>query len=77
MSEKQRDLFAKGMVDLANIVAGALVFGQLVSGHAVHMSKMVLGIAFAGVFYMERSASPLRERCLQHIGPTTSTISAS
>jgi len=52
MSEKQRDLFAKGMVDMANIVAGALVFGQLVSGHTVNMSKMVLGIAFAGVFYI-------------------------
>jgi hypothetical protein len=52
MSEKQRELFAKGMVDLANIVAGALVFGQLVSGHTVNMSKMVLGITFAGVFYI-------------------------
>jgi hypothetical protein len=52
MSQKQRDLFSKGMVDLANIIAGALVFGQLVSGHVVDMGKMVLGIMLAGVFYV-------------------------
>jgi hypothetical protein len=43
MSQKQRDLFSKGMVDLANIIAGALVFGQLVSGQVVDMGKIVLG----------------------------------
>ncbi len=32
LNQAQRELFARGMVDLANIVAGALVFGQLVSG---------------------------------------------
>jgi hypothetical protein len=52
MSQKQRDLFSKGMVDLANIIAGALVFGQLVSGQVVDMGKMVLGIMLAGVFYV-------------------------
>jgi hypothetical protein len=52
MSQKQKDLFAKGMVDLASIVAGALVFGQLVSGQVIDTSKMVLGITLAGVFYV-------------------------
>jgi len=32
MSNEQRKLFAEKLLDLANIVAGALVFGQFVSG---------------------------------------------
>jgi hypothetical protein len=40
------------MVDLANIIAGALVFGQLVSGQVVDMGKIGLGIMLAGVFYV-------------------------
>lgn len=41
MNEKQRELFAKGLVDLANVVAGALVFGQLVSGN---FSLVIFGV---------------------------------
>jgi len=35
-------MFAKGMVDLANIVAGALVFGEFVSGDPVHIQTFIL-----------------------------------
>jgi hypothetical protein len=40
------------MVDLANIVAGALVFGQLVSGQVIDTGIMVWGIMRASVFYV-------------------------
>jgi hypothetical protein len=52
LQEKQRDLFAKALVDLANIGAGAMVFGQFVSGQGVHGGVMVLGIAFALILYI-------------------------
>jgi hypothetical protein len=32
MQQKQRELFAKSMMDLGNLVAVALVFGQFVTG---------------------------------------------
>lgn len=51
MNEKQRELFAKGLVDLANVVAGALVFGQFVSGLPINFSIVVVGIISALVFY--------------------------
>jgi hypothetical protein len=52
MSEKQRDLCAKGMVDLANIVAGALVFGQFVSGQPVQYDRVIMGTIFWFIFYV-------------------------
>ncbi len=52
MSPHQRELFSKGMVDLANIIAGAMVFGQLVSGQVVDTGKMLLGVMLAAVFYV-------------------------
>ena len=37
-------MFAKGVVDLANIGAGALVFGQLISGKPLDFGLISLGI---------------------------------
>jgi ABC-type proline/glycine betaine transport system permease subunit len=53
MSEKQRDLFSKSMVDLADIVVGALGFGQFISGQAVNYDLVVLGALMWFIFYVE------------------------
>ena len=51
MNEGQRKLFAKGSIDMANIVAGALVFGQLVSSQEFNRKTFAVGILIAIVFY--------------------------
>ena len=48
----QRKLFAKGMINLANIIAGALVFGQLVSSVSLRVHIFVLGILIVCFFYV-------------------------
>jgi hypothetical protein len=52
MSDEQRDMFAKGAVELANIVAGALVFGQFVSEKPVQIWTFIYGIIVAFTFYL-------------------------
>ena len=52
MNEEQRKLFAKGSIDMANIVAGALVFGQLVSNQEFNRKTFAVGILIAIVFYL-------------------------
>jgi len=52
MNEKQRELFAKGMVDLANLVATALVFGQFISGLPINLHSMSLGFVSACALYL-------------------------
>ena len=51
MSDRQRQMFAEKLLDLANIAAGALVFGQFVSGQSINISTFLLGIVLAVVFY--------------------------
>ena len=51
MSREQRKLFAEGLIQLANIVAGALVFGQFVSDRFVDFGVIAIGIIFTFVFY--------------------------
>ena len=51
MQEYQRRMFAEKLLDLANIAAGALVFGQFVSGQTVSISTFLFGIVLAIVFY--------------------------
>ena len=52
MNEKQRELFAKGMVDLANLAAAALIFGQFVSGLPFNFRSMSLGFISACALYL-------------------------
>lgn len=52
MSREQRKLFAGGLIELANIIAGALVFGQFVSGLPFQTTTFSLGIIFATTFYL-------------------------
>jgi hypothetical protein len=54
VTHAQRSLFAKGLVDLANIIAGALVFGQLVSDHLLDLTTLALGIilGFVASFHL-------------------------
>ena len=51
MSELQKKFFAKGFVDLANIGAGAMVFGQFVSGNFLDGRVIALGILVTIMFY--------------------------
>ncbi len=51
MNREQRELFAKGLIDLANVVAGALVFGQLVSGE-FSVAIFGVGILVSVTFYI-------------------------
>lgn len=51
MAQEQRKLFAKGLIDLANVVAGALVFGQLVSGQ-FSITIFGVGILVTITFYL-------------------------
>lgn len=52
MNQEQRRLFAKGLVDLANIVAGALVFGQLISSQRFNQNAFIVGILITMIFYL-------------------------
>ena len=51
MSREQRKLFAEGAVNLANIGAGALVFGQLISGKPLDFGLISLGIVVTLILY--------------------------
>ena len=52
MSGEQRRLFAEGVVNLANIGAGALVFGQIISGKPLDFGLISLGIIVTLVLYV-------------------------
>jgi hypothetical protein len=52
MQQHQRDIFSKGLIDVANLCLAALVFGQLVSGQVVDIGLMVLGVLFWIIVYM-------------------------
>ena len=51
MSQEQRKLFAEGMINLANIGAGAMVFGQLISGGRVDFGLIALGLLVTSALY--------------------------
>jgi hypothetical protein len=51
MSNEQRQMFAEKLADLANLIAGALVFGQFVSGQAFSLLTFLLGIILASIVY--------------------------
>jgi hypothetical protein len=52
MQQHQRDMFSKGLIDVANLCLAALVFGQLTSGEVVDVGLLVLGIVFWVIIYM-------------------------
>lgn len=51
MTHEQRKLFAEKLLDLANIDAGALVFGQFISGTGVNIHIFIYGIIIASILY--------------------------
>ena len=76
MQHHQRELFSKGLIDVANLCLAALVFGQLASGEVVHIGQMVLGVAFWVVIYIGVSANLLygfEQFILQNIRITSFT----
>jgi hypothetical protein len=51
MTTEQRKMFAEKLPDLANWTAGAMVFGQFVSGEGFRILTLILGIILTIVFY--------------------------
>ena len=51
MQHKQRELFAKSMMDLGNLVAVALVFGQFVTGQPFSMVAFGIGLIVTAALY--------------------------
>ena len=51
MTEKQRKLLATGLIELANIVAGALVFGQFISSKEFDVLVYNIGALAAVALY--------------------------
>lgn len=52
MSKSSRKLFAKGLIDLANLVAAALIFGQFVSDRKIDLNTILLGVTITIIFYL-------------------------
>jgi hypothetical protein len=44
-------MFAEKVLDLANIAAGALIFGQFVSGEHFNFLTLLLGVILTGILY--------------------------
>ena len=45
-------MYAKGLVDLANISVGALIFGQLASAQGLRLRVLVLGVSSTFLLYV-------------------------
>jgi hypothetical protein len=69
MNAEESKAYAKGLIDLANLVAAALIFGQFVSGNEMSFGAMGLGalsmLALYGVAHKFYATARLRE---QHHG---------
>ena len=52
MQQNQREMFSKGLIDVANLCLAALVFGQLTSGEVVDIGLLILGILFWVIIYI-------------------------
>jgi hypothetical protein len=52
MQKTQREMFSKGLIDVANLWLAALVVGQLASGKVVDKGLMVLGVLFWVIIYI-------------------------
>jgi hypothetical protein len=51
MQQKQRELFAKSTMDLANLVAVALVFGQFVTAQPFNLVAFGTGLIVTAALY--------------------------
>jgi len=52
MSADESKMYAKGLVDLGNLSAAALIFGQFVSTDGVSIAVLVLGISSMLALYV-------------------------
>jgi hypothetical protein len=52
MKDAELKLLAKGLVDLGNIVAGALVFGQFVAQQPFSLIEFIIGVFVTIAFYL-------------------------
>jgi 1,4-dihydroxy-2-naphthoate octaprenyltransferase len=51
LKPRQRDLLIEKVPDVANLGAGSLVFGQILTGQTFSLGWAVLGIAFRFVLF--------------------------
>lgn len=51
LDEKKKELLANKLLDLANIAAGALIFGQFLSESPVNKVLFVIGIGIVVLLY--------------------------
>lgn len=52
MGREQKMLVAKGLIELGNIVAGAMVFGQFLSGAPFRIGVLGIGIVLTVALYI-------------------------
>ena len=52
MDTAQRTLIAHGFIDLANLIAAALIFGQVVSEASFHEYMFAVGLLFTVTLYL-------------------------
>lgn len=52
MTDKQREVLARGLIELANLVAAALVIGQFVAGQVFRIEIFIVGLACAIALYL-------------------------
>jgi hypothetical protein len=64
MQQPQREMFSKGLIDVANLWLAALVVGQLASGQVVDQGLMVLGVLFWIIIYIGAFSMSLDRRKL-------------
>jgi hypothetical protein len=52
MTAEESKMYAKGLVDLANISAGALIFGQVAYAQGVSIAVLLLGLSTTLLLYI-------------------------
>jgi hypothetical protein len=65
MQQAQREMFSKGLIDVANLCMAALVFGQLTGDKTVDIGRLVLGVLFWLISYIGAFSMSLDRSTLQ------------
>jgi hypothetical protein len=52
MSRRQRTIFAKSLLELGNLAAAALTFGQFISGRPPDLLALLLGLSITATLYL-------------------------
>ena len=52
MSDKQKKALSDGLINIGNIVAGSMVFGQFITDKDIQLPTFSLGILIGILFYV-------------------------